>query len=72
MLGSDLTEPVGVSDAAGPHSKTVDKTAKAEGATKPDDNLMTALQIRDGNVVPISARYYTFRVVGNPGSKKIC
>src|SRR6185437_9490937 len=41
MLGSDLTEPVGVSDAAGPHSKTVDKTAKAEGAAKPDDNLMT-------------------------------
>jgi hypothetical protein len=41
MLGSGLLESAGVCDAAGPHSKTVDKTATAEGATKLDDNLMT-------------------------------
>ncbi|WP_461346420.1 hypothetical protein [Bradyrhizobium sp. USDA 4451] len=39
MDGSGLAESV--CDAAGPHNKTVDKTAAAEGATKPGDNLMT-------------------------------
>jgi hypothetical protein len=40
MLGSGAA-PVVVCEAAGPHSKTVDKTATAEGATKLDVNLMT-------------------------------
>jgi hypothetical protein len=39
--GSGAAEPVAVCDAAGLHSKTVDKTATAEGATEVDDNLMT-------------------------------
>ncbi|WP_461356481.1 hypothetical protein [Bradyrhizobium sp. USDA 4454] len=39
MDGSGFAESV--CDAAGPHSNTIDKTAAAEGATKPDDNLMT-------------------------------
>jgi hypothetical protein len=41
MVGSGPAEPVAVCDDAGPHSKTVDKTATAEGATKLDDNPMT-------------------------------
>ena len=36
-----MAESVAVCDAAGPHSKTVDKTATAEGAIKLDGNLMT-------------------------------
>jgi hypothetical protein len=39
-VGSWEAEPVVVCDTAGPHSKTVDKVATAEGATKLDDNLM--------------------------------
>jgi hypothetical protein len=42
-------DPVGICEAAGAHSKTVDKTATAEGTTRLDDNLMTmSFQIRDG------------------------
>ena len=33
--------PVGICDAAGAHSKTVDKAATAEGTTRLGDNLMT-------------------------------
>jgi hypothetical protein len=62
MWGSGLAESVAVCDAAGPHSKTVDKTATAEGAIKLDDNLMTCPPNADGNVVPTSARYHTFRI----------
>ena len=40
-VGSWEAEPVAVCDTAGPHSKTVDKIATAEGATKLEDNLMT-------------------------------
>jgi hypothetical protein len=39
--GSVAAEPVGICDAAGAISRTVDKTATAEGTTKPGDNLMT-------------------------------
>ena len=39
--GSVLAGPVGICDAAGAHSKTVDKTATAKGATKLGDILMT-------------------------------
>ena len=39
--GSGAGELVAVCAAAGPHSKIVDKTAKAEGATNLDDNFMT-------------------------------
>jgi hypothetical protein len=39
--GSGAGELVAVCDATGPHSKTVDKKAKAEGATNFDDSLMT-------------------------------
>ncbi|WP_161494796.1 hypothetical protein [Bradyrhizobium canariense] len=46
-------EPVGICDAAGAHSKTVDKTAMVEGTTRLDENLMTmSFQIR----TEISAR----------------
>jgi len=38
--GSVLAEPVGICDAAGPHSRTSVKAAMAEGTTKLDDNLM--------------------------------
>jgi hypothetical protein len=41
MEGSEAAEPVAVCDVAGPHSKIVDTTAAAEGATKLDDHLMT-------------------------------
>jgi hypothetical protein len=64
-----LAESVAVCDAAGPHSKTVDKTATAEGAIKLDGNLMTCPQMRDGNAVPISARYHTFRIRPPSGEK---
>ena len=40
-VGSEVAEPVAVCGAAGLHSKTVDKKATAEGATKLDDNLKT-------------------------------
>jgi hypothetical protein len=69
MLGSGA-EPVVVCDTAGPHSKTVDKIATAEGATKLDDNLMTRPSIRDGNAFPIHGRYHTFRN-GSPRVEKI-
>jgi len=39
--GSVLVEPAVICDAAGPHSKAVDKTARAEGTTKLDDSLIT-------------------------------
>jgi hypothetical protein len=39
--GRVAAEPVGICDAAGAMSRTVDKTATAEGTTKPGDNLMT-------------------------------
>ena len=39
--GIVAAEPVGICDAAGAHSKAVDKTAMAEGTTKPDDNFMS-------------------------------
>ena len=41
MEGSVAVELAPVCDVAGPHSKTVDKKAKAEGATNFDDSLMT-------------------------------
>ncbi|OAF07512.1 hypothetical protein AXW67_30305 [Bradyrhizobium neotropicale] len=34
-------EPAVICDTAGPHSKTVDRTARAEGAAKLGDNRMT-------------------------------
>jgi hypothetical protein len=55
--GSVALGPAVICDAAGAHSKTVDMTAMVEGTTRLDDNLMTmSFQIRDGNVVPVSAR----------------
>lgn len=54
--GSGVPEPVAVCDAAGPHSKTVDKRAAAEGATKLDDNLVRAdLTDKIGNVWRVAA-----------------
>jgi len=74
MLGSEVAKPVAVCDIAvplGPHNNAVDRMATAEGATKLDDNLMTCpSQIRDGNAVPIVARYHTFRI-GPPRIEKI-
>lgn len=55
MLGSELAEPVAVCDAAGPHSKAVDKIATAEGATKRDGNLMT-ISFRGRHAVPMPRR----------------
>lgn len=47
--GRVAAEPVGICDAAGATSKTVDKAATAEGTTRLDDNLMTmSFQNRDG------------------------
>lgn len=55
--GSVAAEPVGICDAAGAHSKTVDKAAMVEGTTRLDDNLMTmSFQCRDGNSAPVTAR----------------
>lgn len=51
-----MGELVAVCDTAGLHSKTVDKKAKAEGATNPDDNLMTC-PFKDGRSVPMFARH---------------
>lgn len=57
MGGSVAAEPIGICDAAGAHSKTVDKAAMVEGTTRLDDNLMTmSFLIRDGNAVPVSTR----------------
>ena len=39
--GIVAAEPVGICDAAGAHSKAVDKTATAEGTTKLDENFMS-------------------------------
>ena len=39
--GSVAAEPVGICDAAGAHSKTVDRAAMVEGTTRLGDNLMT-------------------------------
>ena len=58
MEGSGVAEPVAICEAAGPHSKTVDKRAKAEGATNPDDNLM-ACPFEDGHSVPMRTRDQT-------------
>ncbi|GMP00487.1 hypothetical protein TM239_25250 [Bradyrhizobium sp. TM239] len=55
--GIMAAEPVGICDAAGAHSKTVDMTAMVEGTTRLDDNLMTmSFQFRDGNFAPVTAR----------------
>ncbi|WP_246583407.1 hypothetical protein [Bradyrhizobium iriomotense] len=54
--GTWVGELVAGCDTAGLHSKTVDKKAKAEGATNPDDNLMTC-PFKDGNSVPMFARH---------------
>jgi hypothetical protein len=39
--GIVAADPVGICDAAGAHSKAVDKTATAEGTTKLDENFMS-------------------------------
>src|SRR4051812_516128 len=39
--GIVAAEPVGICDAAGAHSKIVDKAAMVEGTTRLDENLMT-------------------------------
>jgi hypothetical protein len=65
MPGSGAAEPVAVCEIAvplGPHSNAADKIATAEGAAKLDDNLMTCAPVRDGNAVPVSARYHNFRI----------
>jgi len=55
--GIVAAEPVGICDAAGAHSKTVDNAAATEGTTRLDDNLMTmSFLIRNGNAVPVRAR----------------
>ncbi|RXH25275.1 hypothetical protein XH99_24920 [Bradyrhizobium nanningense] len=57
MGGSEVAEPVGICDAAGAHSKTVDRAAMVEGTIRLDDNLMTmSFQCRHGNAVPVIAR----------------
>lgn len=54
--GSVAAGPVGICDAAGAHSKAVDKAAMVEGTTRLDDNLMTmSFQCRDGNP-PVNVR----------------
>jgi hypothetical protein len=50
--GSGAAAPVAVCDAAGPHSKTLDKKAKAEGTINFDDSLMTC-PFKDGRTVPM-------------------
>ena len=60
-----MVELVAVCDAAVPlmpHSNAVDRIATVEGATKLDDNLMNVLPDTDGNAVPKSAWYHTFRI----------
>ena len=56
--GSELAGPVGICDAAGAHSMTVDKTTTAEGARKRDDDLMT-MSFRGRRCRPIARRYNT-------------
>ena len=56
--GSELAGPVGICDAAGAHSMTVDKTTTAEGARKRDDDLMTK-SFRGRRCRPIARRYNT-------------
>jgi hypothetical protein len=70
MLGSGAAAGVAVCDTAGLHSKTVDKTAAADGATKLDDNLMTLSSHAGRNAVPVSARYHKFRI-GPPRVERI-
>jgi hypothetical protein len=41
MLGSGVAEPVAVCEAAVPLSNAVDKIAIAEGARRPNEDLMT-------------------------------
>jgi hypothetical protein len=64
-------EPVGICDAAGAHSKIVDKAAMVEGTTRLDENLMTmSFQIR----TEISARQVHGNIhsgTSNRGLKKI-
>jgi hypothetical protein len=52
MGGSVAAEPVGICDAAGPHSKAVDKAATAEGTTRLDGNLMTMSFPNPGRKMP--------------------
>jgi hypothetical protein len=44
--------PVVVCDTAGPHSRTDDKTATAEGTTRLDDTFM-AIPLEDGLSIPL-------------------
>jgi hypothetical protein len=64
-------EPVGICDAAGAHSKIVDKAAMVEGTTRLDENLMTmSFQTLDGH----SARRVHGNIhleAGNRGLNKI-
>jgi hypothetical protein len=54
--GSVAEEPVGICDAAGPHSRTVDKAATVEGTTRLDDNLMTmSFLIPHGDAVRVKS-----------------
>jgi hypothetical protein len=72
MVGSGAAEPVAVCGAAGPHSKTVDKAATAEGTTKLDDNLITMSSQSAEIVLPVNASngvwrrgmHYTARRLG--------
>ncbi|WP_456728605.1 hypothetical protein [Bradyrhizobium sp. USDA 3364] len=67
MEGSGLAESV--CDAAGPHSKTVDKTATLEGATRLGKNLMTCPP-KSGTEMPSRQAHGTIhREVGYPGLK---
>ena len=52
MLGSWLVGPVAVCEAAVPLSNTVDRTARAEGATRLDDILITCSPNPEMNAVP--------------------
>jgi hypothetical protein len=66
MEGSGAAAPVAVCAAAGPHSKTVDRKAKAEGATNLDDSLMTC-PFKDGRSVPMLTGYQKLTEVSEPG-----
>src|SRR3954468_4987758 len=69
--GIVAAEPIGICDAAGAHSKIVDKAAMVEGTTRLDENLMTmSFQIRHGH----SARQVHGNIhseASNRGLKKI-
>lgn len=69
MEGSGAAAPVAVCDAAGPHSKTVDKKARAEGATNFDDSLMTC-PFKDGHPVPMLTRGETLAEVFARGYRR--